>query len=281
MKNHIRVDGQLLQTNKKYSNLKNSQREFIAHELYAECKRYVVKKGLFPNNKHNYDIVDAVMEKIEERKIWIPEGEVYKHFISKKTKYRNRLIKEGLIIEDNGKFIYNRKIILYIAMSLDGYIADENGNVDWLEEYANIEDTDYKEFYKTIDTVIMGRKTYDQVLGFGEYPYKDVKSYVYSNSKIGSDDNVEFINVPPVDIVKSLKQQSGKHVWLIGGADLIHDFIEESLIDEYQITILPVILGSGISLFKKINHRVDLELISKKSANDVITLTYGYRKKMI
>jgi dihydrofolate reductase len=274
MKNHIKVNGRLLQTNKKYSNLKNSQREFIAHELYAECKRYVIKKGLFPNNKHNYDIVDAVMEKIEERKIWIPEGEVYKHFISKKTKYRNRLIKEGLIIEDNGKFIYNRKIILYIAMSLDGYIADENGNVDWLEEYANIEDTDYKEFYKTIDTVIMGRKTYDQVLSFGEYPYQNAKSYVYSNSKIDSDDNVEFTNVLPVDLAKSLKQQLGSHVWLIGGADLIHDFIEDNLIDEYQISILPVVLGNGIPLFKRSNYRVGLKLVSNKNIKETVMLTY-------
>jgi dihydrofolate reductase len=274
MKNHRKVDGKLLQMNKKYSQLKHSQKEFIATELYAQCKAYVMEKGVYPNNKHNYDIVDAVMEKIEERQIWIPEDEVHKHLISKETKYRNKMLKEGLIVEDNGKFVFNKKIILYIAMSLDGYIADESGGVDWLEEYANIEDTDYEEFYKTIDTVIMGRKTYDQVLGFGEYPYLNVKSYVYSKTRSGTDENVGFIQIPPVDLVKSLKQQSGKHVWLIGGADLIHDFIEDNLIDEYQITILPVILGNGIPLFKSGDHRVGLELRSKKNFKDVVALTY-------
>lgn len=277
MKNHRKVDGKLLQTNKKYSQLKHGQKEFIATELYAQCKAYVMEKGVFPNNKHNDDIVEAVMEKIEERQIWIPEDEVHKHLISKETKYRNKMLKEGLIVEDNGKFVFNKKIILYIAMSLDGYIADETGGVDWLEEYANIEDTDYEEFYKTIDTVIMGRKTYDQVLGFGEYPYLNVKSYVYSKIRTGADENVEFTQMPPVDLVKSLKQQSGKHAWLIGGADLIHDFIEDNLIDEYQITILPVILGKGISLFKTSNHILGLSLMSQEKSKDMITLIY--RKK--
>lgn len=274
MKNHKKVDGRLLQTNKKYSQLKHSQKEFIAHELYAQCKAYVMTKGVFPNNKQNYDIIDAVMEKIEERQIWIPKDEVYKHFISKKEKYRAKMVKEGLLIEDNGKFVFNKKIILYIAMSLDGYIADKDGGIDWLEEYANIEDTDYDEFYKTIDTVIMGRKTYDQVLGFGEYPYQNVRSYVYSKTRTGEDENAEFIRIPPVDLVKSLKQKPGKYVWLIGGADLIHDFIEDNLIDEYQITILPVILGEGIPLFKSGVDRVGLELLSKKNVKDVVTLTY-------
>jgi dihydrofolate reductase len=77
-----------------------------------------------------------------------------------------------------------------------------------------------------------------------------------------------------VDLVKSLKQHSGKHVWLIGGADLIHHFIEDNLIDEYQITILPVILGNGIPLFKSGDYRVGLELLSKKNVKDVVTLTY-------
>ncbi len=177
-------------------------------------------------------------------------------------------------MKNHKKFVLNRKIILYIAISLDGYIADENGNVDWLEQYANIEDTDYEEFYKTIDTVIMGRKTYDQVLSFGKYPYQNVKSYVYSNTKIGFDENVEFTNTLPKELVRTLKKQSGKHIWLIGGADLIHHFIENNLIDEYQITILPVILGRGIPLFKSGNHRIGLELLSKKNVKDAVTLIY-------
>jgi dihydrofolate reductase len=274
MKNHRNVNGKLLQMNKKYSQLKHSQKEFISLELYTQCKAYVMEKGVFPNNEHNCDIVDKVMEKIEEKQIWIPYDEVYKHFISKTTKYRNKMLKEDLIIEDNGKFVFNKKIILYIAMSLDGYIADESGDVGWLEEYINIEDTEYDEFYETIDTVIMGRKTYDQVLSFGEYPYQNVKSYVYSNTRTGIDENVEYIRTASIDLVKSLKQQSGKHTWLIGGADLIHDFIENDLIDEYQITILPVILGNGIPLFKSGGHRVGLELVAKKYIKNIATLTY-------
>ncbi len=94
------------------------------------------------------------------------------------------------------------------------------------------------------------------------------------------DYNVEFTQMPPVDLMKSLKQQSGIHIWLIGGADLIHDFIEDNLIDEYQITILPVILGNGIPLFKSGDHRVGLELRSMKNFKDVVALTYKKKHGM-
>lgn len=84
-----------------------------------------------------------------------------------------------------------RKIVLFIASSLDGYIAKNNGSVDWLPANCS---SGYDEFYKSIDTVIMGQKTYDQILTFGAYPYKDKKSYVLTrNDTLGTDD-VEFVN---------------------------------------------------------------------------------------
>lgn len=275
MKNHKKIEGQLLQTNKKYSHLKNKQKEYISKELEKECRRYIQEKGLFPMNKYSHDVVEAVMEKIERKKIWIPYGEIYKHFMSKKTKICNRFLKEEFIVKKNGKYVLNRKVILYIAMSVDGYIADENGSVTWLDKYNDESTMDsFGEFFSSVDIVIMGRKSYDQVLTFGDYPYKDIKSYVYSNSKTGRDEHAEYVNKSPKELINELKEQIGKDIWLLGGADLIQSFVEDDLIDEYQIAVIPVILGKGIPLFKEINTTIDLSLAPKKSAKGFDMLCY-------
>lgn len=97
IKNHIKVDGKLLQTNKRFDQLKNKQKEYISQELYNQCKEYILEKGKFPLKKEKYVIVDKVYEKIEEKGIWIPYAEVYKYFLSKSGKLQNRFIKENLI----------------------------------------------------------------------------------------------------------------------------------------------------------------------------------------
>jgi len=104
-----------------------------------------------------------------------------------------------------------RKIILSIALSLDGHIGRENGDIDWLPENTA---SRLDEFYKSIDTVIMGKTTYDQVLTFGAYPYKDKKSYVFTrNNDQSKDKNTEFVH--DVDkLVKDIISNSGKNIWL-------------------------------------------------------------------
>jgi dihydrofolate reductase len=95
----------------------------------------------------------------------------------------------------------------------------------------------------------MGRKTYEDVLTFGEFPYKDKKCYVFSTTKQENDPYVEFIHEAVLEFINKLQQQEGKDIWLVGGAGLIESFVRHNLIDEYIISIHPILLGDGIPLF--------------------------------
>jgi dihydrofolate reductase len=142
-----------------------------------------------------------------------------------------------------------RKITLYIAESLDGYIARENGQIDWLTPFEGRgEDYGYSEFIGTVDTVVMGRATYDQVKTFGDFPYKGKTCYVLSRALKGRDEHVEFIGGDVFAWVRRLKAQPGAGIWLVGGARAAEAFFRERLIDEYILSIVPVVLGAGIPL---------------------------------
>ena len=167
-----------------------------------------------------------------------------------------------------------RKIKLFIASSLDGYIAREDGNIDWLPQSGN---SGYDEFYKTIDTVIMGRKTYEQILTFGKYPYEGQKSYVFTkNTEIKKDGTIEFV-FETEKLVKELLSSSGKDVWLVGGADLISTFLNFDLIDEIILSIIPIVLGKGIPLFKNIQKEIKFELVKTTQYNELVELYYTRR----
>jgi dihydrofolate reductase len=140
-----------------------------------------------------------------------------------------------------------RKIILFIASSLDGYIARPSGEIDWL---FTDQDYGYSDFYANIDTILMGRKTYEQVLTFGEYPYPGVKTYVFSNkSTLSTSQDIEIITENINTFIPKLKQQKGKNIWLVGGAQIVFELINQKLIDEIILSIHPIILGEGITLF--------------------------------
>ena len=160
-----------------------------------------------------------------------------------------------------------RKIILYIAMSLDGCIAKDEGNLDFLSLVASPgEDYGYGEFIRTVDTVIMGRKTYDKVLSFGiDFPHKGKTCYVYSRTKKGKDANVEFFGGNIATLLSDLKSKEGLNIFIDGGAELVHELLKENLIDRFVISVIPVLLGNGISLFKNGRPEQVLQLISSKS----------------
>ncbi|MFB2920823.1 dihydrofolate reductase family protein [Aerosakkonema funiforme] len=161
-----------------------------------------------------------------------------------------------------------RKIRLYIASSLDGYIARTSGDVDWLFTDA---DYGYTEFFAQIDTVLMGNKTYQQVLGFGEYPYKGKQVFVFSNTLPGQkDNNVEFVGGDLNEFVNNLRQSPGGDIWLVGGGEIIHYFLKHSLIDELILSIHPIILGDGIPLIVK-----DASLQTSLKLKDVKTYDSG------
>ncbi len=143
-----------------------------------------------------------------------------------------------------------RKVILYIAMSIDGYIATEDDNVDFLSVVDGTgEDYGYHEFMETVDTVIWGRKTYDTVQSFGvEFPHKDKKVYVLSKSRTGKEEYIEYHN-DPLSLIQELKRKLGKNIYCDGGGEIVMELMKHSLIDEMIISIIPHLLGKGKRLF--------------------------------
>lgn len=155
-----------------------------------------------------------------------------------------------------------RKLILYIATSLDMFIARENGSVDWLFQEGEF---GYQKFYSSIDTVIMGRKTWEVACGFEKEPYKDKTCIVFS--KKGFTPKQKYVNVVTKNIpsfVQKLKQKKGKPIWLVGGGQLASLLVNEGLVDEVWLYVHPRILGKGIPLLKGMKE-IPLEHISTKS----------------
>lgn len=174
-----------------------------------------------------------------------------------------------------------RPTILYIAMSLDGYIADKNGGVSWLcgDGSAEVLDT-YTDFIQDVDTVIMGRKTYDQIvteLSPDAWPYDDLTTYVITHQPLPKQKNICFTNEAPADLVRDLRAQPGKNIWICGGAAIVQALLRENLIDRLQITIIPTLLGSGIRLFDILDHEKPLRLIHTRTAGGMVELTYKKR----
>ena len=143
-----------------------------------------------------------------------------------------------------------RKLKLYIASTLDGYIAGPNGEIEWLESAGSDLDYGYKEFYGSVDTTLMGNSTYKLTLTVPEFPYSDKTNYVFTRGTPQPDtSNVRFVSGDIAAFVRSLKQKSGKDIWLVGGGQINTVMLNEDLIDEMILTIFPFVLGEGIPLF--------------------------------
>ncbi|MFD2673391.1 dihydrofolate reductase family protein [Marinicrinis sediminis] len=147
----------------------------------------------------------------------------------------------------------DRKVVLYIATSVDGYIAREDGDIEWLHEVDELGEGDsgYGDFYNRIDTVLMGRKTYDQVLTLvDDFPYPDKQCYVFSRSETRADiPPIHFVQEDVSTFLPQLTRQSGGDIWLVGGAELFQSLWRTGQVDELIITVIPVVLGNGIPLF--------------------------------
>jgi dihydrofolate reductase len=141
-----------------------------------------------------------------------------------------------------------RKVILFIATSLDGLIAGPAGEIDWL---FSDQDYGYTEFFAGIDTVVMGRLTYEVSLSFGDYPYKGTQGFVFSRTRGGeTDENVTFVGSDPGPFIQNLQKSPGKGIWLVGGSEIIHSCMIQGVIDEFVISVHPIVLGKGIPLFR-------------------------------
>jgi len=156
------------------------------------------------------------------------------------------------------------KMSVYIAVSLDGFIARKNGGIDWLTDRGNNsgnEDYGYKAFMDTVDILVMGRNSYEKVLTFGDWPYGDKSVIVLSRGAIKPPKNlptsVSFSSETPVELAGRLSAQGGAHLYIDGGVT-IAGFLAAGLIDEMTITRIPVILGEGIPLFHAIEKDIPL-----------------------
>lgn len=170
----------------------------------------------------------------------------------------------------------NRSLVLFIATSLDGFITAENESLEWLFKVEGEGDNGYSEFFSTVDTILMGKKTYDWVMRHedGEFPYKNKECYVFTRSDMEDTDEVKFINEELVGFTDRLKEQEGGRIWLVGGGDLLHSFLKEKLVDELIVTVAPTILGKGIPLFKQGDYQLELFLKQSRRFNQFVELHY-------
>ncbi|MEO1021234.1 MAG: dihydrofolate reductase family protein [Bacteroidota bacterium] len=154
-----------------------------------------------------------------------------------------------------------RRVILYIAMSLDGFIAGENDDLRFLETVqVEGEDYGYESFQQEIDTLIWGRKTYDVVQSFGiEFPHKDKTCYVISSSRSGHNEYIEYRS-DVVSLIQELKSKPGKHIYCDGGASIVNELLKHNLLDELRITIIPHLVGKGVRLFSNDRDQQTLQL---------------------
>ena len=170
------------------------------------------------------------------------------------------------------------KLVLYIATSLDGYIARPEGEIDWLTRYENRStDFGYHEFYAMIDALLIGRKTYEAVASFGPWPHADRPCYVMSRSaRIFPHASSRRGSLR--EVVEELKGRHGA-IWLVGGADLVQQALSEQLLDEMIVTIAPVILGSGIPLFEGPMGEVRLDHLETRSyTGGLVQVKYCVRR---
>lgn len=176
------------------------------------------------------------------------------------------------------------KIFLYIATSLDGYIADINGNIDWLTKFNfnNEIQIFYDKFYSNISTVIMGNKTYQQIineLSPNFWPYEEKDTFVFTTNitKNNNKNNIFFLNKDIIKEVNKIKQNSKKDIWVVGGSEIVNFLLKENLIDEIIITIIPTLLGNGIPLFKSNNKNLILTNCNNMGDN-IVMLQYKVEK---
>lgn len=184
--------------------------------------------------------------------------------------------------------VSGRKIILDLAVSLDGFIEGKDGEIDWC---IMDEEMGFIQFLNQIDTILYGRKSYEL---WGQFTPDDESSkvekelweavhsknkFVFSRTQKGNDQNVIFVNDQIQKEVEQLKSKPGKDIWLYGGSSLITSFIELGLVDEFRLSVHPVVLGGGKPLFANLKERLNLKLVhTKVFSSGVVQLTYHLKR---
>jgi dihydrofolate reductase len=185
-------------------------------------------------------------------------------------------------LAENMQIKAGRRMIVYIATSADGYIARPDGEIEWLTRRPHTVDYGLREFYPTIDTILLGRKTYDWGIQYqkktgSKSPFdKNVANYVFSRKppKLATPD-VKFVAEPMEAFVERLRAMQGKDIWVMGGGELIASLLDAGHIDEFDIHVIPTFIGEGIPLIARRHRDVPLRLKSTKEYPDgVVRLRY-------
>jgi dihydrofolate reductase len=177
----------------------------------------------------------------------------------------------------------HRKVIVHIATSADGYIAGPDGDLEWLTSRP-APDGFYgmNTFMKSIDTTVLGRKTYEVSLGLGAKFDARSRTIVFSRQATPADapSGVEFVNSAIGPFVSRLREQPGKDIWLMGGGEIIASFLDEQAIDEFVISVVPVFIGDGIPLIARRHRHVPLHLQSVEQFEDgLVQLHYRLQQQ--
>ncbi len=169
-----------------------------------------------------------------------------------------------------------REVSYFVACSLDGFIARMDESFDWL---FTDDDYGFAEFYRSVDCVVMGRKTFDVSLNLVEYPYPGKRAYVFSRHQTDSPiAEAEFVSEDPARFVKKLKLQPGGRIWVVGGGEIAAALLQAGLIDEMVLTIHPITLGQGVLLFERHGVETRWSVYSTRSyQNGLVQITYRKR----
>ena len=170
-----------------------------------------------------------------------------------------------------------RPVIYSVACSLDGYIAREDGSYDWI---PHDEDHGLEEFFQSVDTVLIGRKTHDLMVSVGQPVFPGMTNYVFTRkAHPPKSKGVHWVNEDAEDFVRDLRERNGNKIWLAGGSELARTFFEAGLVDELRMAIVPILLGSGIPLFPKLRCELPLRLMEEKAFSDgVMRLFYQVQR---
>jgi len=187
----------------------------------------------------------------------------------------------------SSRAVRSRKIIVHIAVSADGFIARPDGGIDWLDRPQPKGFYGISAFYKSIDTILFGRRTYETALGFqkdgvaGSAFDKRLKNYVFTRTLKPSQAvaGVEFVAEPIKAFANRLRKAKGKNIWMMGGGGIIASFLDEGELDEFVITVIPTFIGEGIPLIAPRHRTVPLKLLASKPFPDgVVQLHYAVQK---
>jgi dihydrofolate reductase len=167
---------------------------------------------------------------------------------------------------------------LYIATSIDGFIADERGGVEWLEAFlVEGEDYGYGEFMARVGAIVMGATTYEDDLGRGEWPYGATPTWVFTHNDLArpATGTVHLTSAPIPEVLRDIRATTAANVFLVGGANLVDQFLAENAIDELILTIAPVLLGTGIRLFDQARQSRAQLLAAKSYKTGLAQLRYA------